>query len=84
MLSPEQRQEILKAVNEKISINHFIAGIQPPDPVDVVLSSDDHAPHSATPQQSVTVSSSVLVWMRPDIQSYVVSLISRSLHLPLP
>ena len=61
MLSPEQRQEILKAVNEKISINHFIAGIQPPDPVDVVLSSDEHAPQLATPQQSVTVSILVLV-----------------------
>ena len=56
MLSPEQRQEILKAVNEKISINHFIAGVQPPDPVDVVLSSDEHAPQLATPQQSITVS----------------------------
>ena len=56
MLSPEQRQEIVKAVNEKISINHFIAGIQPPDTVDVVLSSDEHAPQLATPQQSVTVS----------------------------
>ena len=56
MLSLEQRQEILKAVNEKISIKHFIAGIHPPDPVDVVLSSDEHAPQLATHQQSITVS----------------------------
>ena len=42
--SPEHRREIVKAVNKRISIYHYIAGIQPPDPVDVLLSSDKNPP----------------------------------------